>query len=214
MSHRGVIFCFFRMAETRIQFKALNRNKPFQSNIANNSDSCFQATTNKHFWILPPMLVLSCATNSDEFWKNIIRTGRNKLETILFVVNCLFLPVTLIYSSSEPQFVGVSAILKEEKTTPWWLIHEAVYNYANCNSSRMAVPWFSDRICNALSTELLWESESTHRVMDSTTRMVQTLVRSNLSKDKSFEQGKERCVARNSPQSKIKTSSWLWNQSS
>ena len=64
------------------------------------------------------MLVLSWATNSDEFWKNIIRTGRNKLETILFVVNCLFLPVTLIYSSSEPQFVGVSAILKEEKTTP------------------------------------------------------------------------------------------------
>jgi len=54
-----------------------------------------------------------------EFRKNIIRTDQNKLEIIWFVIS---FSVKTMYSSSEPQFISVSTILKEKKTIPWWLI--------------------------------------------------------------------------------------------
>ena len=41
----------------------------------------------------------------------------------------------MVYSSSEHQFVGAMAISKEEKTTPWWLIREAVDDFSNGQSS-------------------------------------------------------------------------------
>jgi len=36
----------------------------------------------------------------------------------------------MVYFNSKPQFVRVSAILKEEMTTLWWIVHEVVDYYA------------------------------------------------------------------------------------
>ena len=49
--------------------------------------------------------------------KRIIRTGRHELESVLSVISCSFFSVKMVYSSSELQFVRVSAILQNEKVT-------------------------------------------------------------------------------------------------
>ena len=46
----------------------------------------------------------------------------------------------MVYSSSEPQLVSFSTILKEEKTTLWHPIREADDDYAADKSSNVTEP--------------------------------------------------------------------------
>ena len=48
---------------------------------------------------------------------------------MLFTKNCWFFSINVVYSSPEPQFVRVWAILNEEKITPQWLRRETDYDF-------------------------------------------------------------------------------------
>ena len=59
----------------------------------------------------------------------------NKYKSISF-----WSSVNIIYSWFEPQFVRVSPILEEEKTTPRWFGLEAVDDFSAGKLSSVAVP--------------------------------------------------------------------------
>jgi len=63
----------------------------------------------KSFRIYCRLPVQRWATISAEFQKDIIRTGKNKLESVLFAIKCYCLSIQM--ASPEPQFGHVSAIL-------------------------------------------------------------------------------------------------------
>jgi len=78
------------------------------SEIVPQLDTSIGDTMQKH---LSDFAVPTKPMTSVKFWQNFNKNNGKDYELVLFVINCSFLLVKMVYSSSKPQFVHVIPIL-------------------------------------------------------------------------------------------------------